>query len=573
MKKITFYLILNSIFFSLCSQEFTRIDGIHPCIDAGYSWGVSWVDFDNDGWPDIYVTNMQEDNCLYRNLGDGTFEKVTNSLTEIFSQSGVFNCRGSSWADYDNDGDVDCFLATGTESELTKNYFFINNGDGSFSIDTISIFTNDELNSVGAAWIDYDVDGDLDLHVINHDTWPTSGVGEAVIYNNENNSFSKITDLPICSEVKDCNHSSWADFDNDGLFDLFTPSHTTNNRLFKNEGNGSFELLNNSIVTMNGMGTACGSWGDYDNDGDMDLYVPKLLEGPCFYRNNNGEFEKIEDMIITNDGFGIGASSWFDCDNDGDLDLLVTRWNYYNDVNNTLFLNEDGNFTKETNSIVVTDETQNNGFALCDYDKDGDLDMYLCQFTSDIPLPNILYRNETSGNHWVILKCVGVNSNKAAIGTTVRVKAVIDGEPVWQMRQITNMHSGGGQNALDLHFGLKDASVIDSIIVVWPSGLNEYYINVFADDYYTITEGGGIVHVSEYPQNIQKVYPNPSNGIIKIRMAKQLPIKIYQISGKCIFEKNYFPNEKLDLSGFEKGIYILEIIDIEYNHQQKIIIN
>ncbi|MCB0287128.1 MAG: CRTAC1 family protein, partial [Calditrichaeota bacterium] len=172
------------------------------------------------------------------------------------------------------------------------------------------------------------------------------------------------------------------------------------------------------------------------------------------------------------------GSSWGDIDNDGDLDLFVANGWAKTGLNNQLFRNllaETGTATFEeiSGDPVVQDGGWSYGSSFADYDSDGDLDLFVAKWLNSKDENNALFRNDLANeNNWLIVNCVGTTSNRSAIGATVRVKAKINGKSVWQMRQISGQDSYCGQN-LQLHFGLGNAQSVDSLIVNWPSGVTQ----------------------------------------------------------------------------------------------------
>ncbi|MCP4704521.1 MAG: hypothetical protein GY865_07915, partial [candidate division Zixibacteria bacterium] len=171
-----------------------------------------------------------------------------------------------------------------------------------------------------------------------------------------------------------------------------------------------------------------------------------------------------------------------DFDNDGDLDLFITS----NPLNFLWLNNNDGTFIKVASGDIVTDTAWSHGAACSDYDHDGDLDIYVANWSDD---NNFLYQNIGNTNNWLNIKCVGIISNKSAIGSKVRLKAVINDSPTWLLREISTQTGCWGQNSLDVHFGLGDATIIDSIKIEWPSGqITDILTDVTPNQFITITE-------------------------------------------------------------------------------------
>ena len=223
----------------------------------------------------------------------------------------------------------------------------------------------------------------------------------------------------------------------------------------------------------------------------MDLFVANYENQNNFlYRNNgDGTFTKITTGDIVTDGGQSVGSGWGDYDNDGDLDLFVTnRWG----EDNFLYSNNgDGTFTKVTTGNIVTDGSYSGGGSWGDYDNDGDLDLFVANGGGSSQ-NNFLYANNGNSNRWINIKCVGTVSNTSAIGVKVRVKATINGTPVWQMREISGQTGYGSQNSLNAEFGLGDAAIIDSVKIEWPSGMVQVLTDVAVNQFLEVVESVGV---------------------------------------------------------------------------------
>jgi hypothetical protein len=492
----------------LFGQIFTRIETGSIVSDGGDSFSSSWGDYDNDGYLDLFVANCAgEINFLYRNTGNSSFVKIT---VGTIVNEGVSSHSGS-WGDYDNDGDLDLFVAN-----HGNNFLYANMGDGQLSKITISEIVNEDWASNGGSWTDYDSDGYLDLFV-------SDQFGDNDLFrNNGDGAFSKITTGSVVSDGGHSITGSWADYDNDGDLDLFVANLSSSNFLYQNTGNGSFIRITNGDLANDGGGSIGGSWGDYDNDGDLDLFVTNSLTHNFLYQNNgDGTFMKITAGDIVQDDSDSRGSAWGDYDNDGDLDLFVAN----SGTQNFLYQNNgDGTFSRITEGAVVTDRQVSRGCSWGDYDNDGDLDLFVSNREGQ---NNALYRNNGNDNNWINIKCIGAISNRSAIGTKIRVKGTILGASVWQMRKISGQTGAHSQNSLNAEFGLGDAAFIDSVRIEWPSGIIEVLSQVPVNQFLTIVEESGPTSVaideSQIPQNysLSQNYPNPFNPETKIQF--QLP--------------------------------------------------
>ncbi|MEZ4690709.1 MAG: ASPIC/UnbV domain-containing protein, partial [Ignavibacteria bacterium] len=307
-------------------------------------------------------------------------------------------------------------------------------------------------------------------------------------------------------------------------------------------------------LTSNGGESWSSSWGDYDNDGDLDVVVSNYGNQKNFLYRNDGNFTftKITDGPVANESGYNAVTGWGDYDNDGDLDLFISQAyvppGFTQKLVNKLFKNmliETGSasFVKVTDGILVNDSGYTYGFAWGDYDNDGDLDIATAN-TFGENQRNGLYKNELSnGNKWINIKCKGTVTNSSAIGTKVRVKANINGNDVWQMQEIDGQSGYCGQNLI-LHFGFGNAAVIDSIKVEWQSGTDQVFTNVPVNQNVNITENGTIISIYENNSiqkktfNLYQNYPNPFNPTTKIdyilKNKTNVSMKIFDAKGSLI---------------------------------------
>ena len=261
-----------------------------------------------------------------------------------------------------------------------------------------------------------------------------------------------------------------------------------------------------------------------------------------FSNDGRGNFTSVTSAV--NESGNSFGSQWGDMDNDGDLDLIVTNAFRTSQWKNYVFLNDgSGGFTKVTTGSLVEDLGWNYGVALGDYDKDGDLDIAMagCYSASDY---NRLYRNETQGNKWIEIKLTGVTTNKSAIGSKVRIKATINGRSVWQLRDISAQTGYCGQNQLDAHFGLGNATTIDSVVVEWLSGRIDKFANIIPNRFYQITEGSNLATAINEPKEAPSVIaafsasPNPAKDIVNVQIEllqlEAIDVSLYDMSGKMI---------------------------------------
>ncbi len=502
--------------------------------------GVCWLDFDRDGWQDLYFVQSgplprsprpagSKHSRLFRNQGDGTFVDVTDAAG-VGNASGYGN--GCTAGDYDNDGDEDLYVTNFGPSVLYRN-----NGDGTFTDVADGAGVKDGLYASSAAWADYDNDGRLDLFVANYVDFTMDdekfcgdvrqnrrsychpdaygGLPDVLYHNEGNGSFKEVA---RASGIWDPNGKGlgviWLDYNNDGYQDLYVANDATPNPLYRNVGNGRFTdvtLLAGVCCSedgkpQSGMGVDA---GDLDGDGWQDLFVTNLSnETNEFYRNLGGKGPFSIDTYPAGLGeVSLLMSGWgtdmFDYDNDGDLDIVVTNGHPMDDI----ALDSDIITTAERPFLFENDghgkfadigrgrgayfggTDVGRGLATADYDNDGDLDFVVAANNHRATL----LRNDggNAAGHWITLRLEGVRCNRDAIGARVTVRASGRSQ-VFDARSASSYLS---QNDMRLHVGLGGSAQVDSIEIRWPEKAKkvEKVGPVAADQFLVIREGSGIV--------------------------------------------------------------------------------
>jgi len=502
------------------------------------SGGVALFDYDNDGDLDIYLVNSltvdlvktkgKTKSQLYRNLGGGKF-------TEVAEKAGVSDIgwgMGVAVGDYNNDGFEDLYVTC-----LGPDYLFKNNGDGTFTNVTAKAGVSDPRWSTGASFFDYDRDGDLDLFVSNYVDFDVNnlpefgqgkscqyksiavqcgprglkGAGDSLYRNNGNGTFTEVSKAAGVSDPDGYYGLGviTSDFDEDGLIDIFVANDSTPNFHYRNKGDGTFEEIGFVAGTgVNENGSEQGSMGvtvgDYDHDGKLDLFVTNFADEYNTLYHNNGKNSftdlsyaaKVAAVSLPYVGWG---TKFFDYNNDGWVDLFVANGHVYPQLpgyRQRRLLhrnNRDGTFSEVSADFgaVLTEDRVSRGVAFGDIDNDGDIDLII----ADLDGPPQLLRND-GGNtdNSILIKTVGVKSNRSGIGARV---TVVSGD----LTQVDEVRSGDSyisQSDLRLHFGLQKRTKVDSIEVHWPSGVVDKVSSVGVNRIVTIKEGQGNVGEKEF---------------------------------------------------------------------------
>ena len=580
MRSVYLLFLLIVLTVSINAQIFTKITDGDPVNDGGDSRAVNWIDYDNDGDLDLYVTNgpqTGENNFLYKNNGDGTFNKITS---DVIANDGKAS-DGSTWGDYDNDGDIDLFVANWWGH---NNLLYSNNGDGTFTFESTQPPSIGATYSETGSWGDFDNDGFVDLYVCN-----SAGTRRNQLFlNNGDGTFIGITSGLAVTDQEYSRNADWIDFDNDGILDLYvTNEENENNSLYKGNGDGSFTKITGLNIVSDAGSSTSSNCEDIDNDGDFDLFVANYSNQNNFLYINNGDgtFEKVTGENVVTDGGSSFGSSFGDVDNDGDLDFVVTNaFVSANQVNFFYLNNGDGTFIRDT-GIVSTETGWSYGAAFGDYDDDGYLDLFVAkcyQATEN----NSLFKNNGGSNNWLKMDLTGINTNHSAIGAVIKLKAEISGEPIWQMRRVAGQNGYCGQ-ILQVHFGLGDASSADSIIIEWPSGIQQVLMDqnsnqrlIIIEDTTTtsVEEGNSLIDDYKLLQN----YPNPFNPVTQIdfilKEGSEIKLSVFNHLGELIMNlyegykdagRHSIEFNRVDLSS---GIYLYKLKAADFIQTKKMLL-
>jgi hypothetical protein len=534
-------LVLVSHATQVHGQTFTPVASPAIAGHVAFSTGATWVDFDGDGDLDLYVTTGfvgDVSNVLYRNDA-GSFVRVTG--VPVVQDAADTAC--STWADYDNDGDVDCFISNLVN---TGGMLYTNGGGGALTLATGSALTSTSLKGTGCAWGDYDNDGHVDLIVAALIGQGNIVTGNRLFHNQGDGTFAEVTGVHPVIVADSHHHPTWSDYDGDGDLDLFfatgAAGATKLDRLYRNQlqetGTASFTPITTGIIATEPRDSQTLTWVDYDNDGDLDLYtINYSTVANQLYRHDGANFTKVTTAgpIVTELGSGHGAV-WGDYDNDGDQDVFVVR-----DLNgfDRYYRNEgNGTFVRISTGPLVTQPLSGYGAAAADYDQDGDLDLFVP--TARNEAASILFRNDlAAGNHWLVVKARGTTANRSAIGAKVRVHASIGGTGRWQMRETLAGTSFGGHNALEAHFGVGDAAVVDTLRIEWPGGGVDQLVAVAVDSRIEVIQGQATLGVAPPATSLQPSFtlmPNPARGVgaaaFRLEAAGRVTLELFDPTGR-----------------------------------------
>jgi len=458
--------------------------------------GVAVFDLDNDGWDDIYLTGGQNRDKLYRNNGDATFSEI--GVEAGIGITAAVMTNGVVTADIDNDGFRDILVLTELGEE---NLFFHNNGNATFTrlVGVFDVVTTQR--AISASFGDVNKDGLLDIYVVNYihtpqviygDDFEVTGFAhqcdpDLLFINNGDLTFTESSGQ-YGLEQNGCGlAATFTDFDDDGDADIFVINDFGEwilpNYLFENQSpDAAFEDVSVSMgvdARMYGMGIAI---GDYDRDGDLDYYTTNI--GPNYLFRNDGQLftEVGETSGVENDSLnGLNTTSWgcffFDFDNDGWQDLFVTNGeipaatfiaNIEYDPDKLFRNNGDGTFVDVTNAVGLGSVQRGRGTAFGDFNNDGLLDIVVNNVANvQEGASALLYMNNTvNTNHWLKVRARGVQSNRDGIGSRIRI--VADG--IVQILEVDGGSSHASQSTTVAHFGIGNATVVDSVVVTFPSG-------------------------------------------------------------------------------------------------------
>ncbi len=493
--------------------------------------GLAWGDYDNDGDPDLFLVNFSGSilaaipddqagrSALYRNDGQGHFEDVSAPAGVDRASFGLAAC----WGDYDNDTDLDLYV-----TNYGPNILYRNNGDGSFTDITEQTNVGDDRFSGGCNWGDFNNDGHIDLYVSNYvaftyrDTDVTQRsrqygsetpytlnpssyppAGNRLYKSNGDGTFSEVAQAAGVANTQGRSlGATWFDFDSDGWIDLYVANDVSANGVFRNRGDGTFDDIGASSLTADYRGAMGLAVGDYEHDGDQDLFVTHwIAQENAFFENMTSERmldatgnERLF-FMDTAEMVGLGqislrmvgwATGLADFDNDGYLDLWVVNGHTLERSEDHTRLQpqtmqlfqhrpEEGFFeTGQLAGPAFTEPVVGRGGAHADFDGDGKVDIAVMVHSGQ---PLLLRNTSPATGHWLVVRLRQRDSNTQALGSRVSVRT----GNLTQTAQVGTEGSYLSQAHSDLHFGLGAATQIDELTIHWPDGTVEKRVDLKPD--------------------------------------------------------------------------------------------
>jgi tetratricopeptide (TPR) repeat protein len=482
--------------------------------------GSVFDDFNGDALPDLFIASLDTDRgpSLFINGGDGTFEDRSDGagLADQVYASNVVH------ADFDNDGDLDVVLLRGAGERPMRLSLLANDGDGRFKDVTLAARLGEPIAAGAAAWGDYDNDGWVDLFVcgeyrtrtFDREAAEPDPRNRCRLYRNEGSgTFRDVAAAAGVVNERCARGAAWGDYDDDGRLDLYVANENGGGRLYHNEGAARFRDVASSLdVTGPRSGHSCWFW-DLDNDGWLDLFVAESQTGfaqtvafaagfpaepvshPFVYRNlGNGGFREISRDVGLARPIPVLGANFGDFDNDGFLDLYAgTGWRGCSGLfPNTMFRNIEGRrFEDVTMSTHTGQLEQGQGISFADFDDDGDLDLFV-EAGGLVPgdrSRNLLFRNTGHDRHWLKVRLIGTRTNRAGLGARIRVAVESkDGRRRSIVRTVGSSSSSGGNSLVQL-IGLSDSRRVAELQVRWPtSGKTQIFRDLVADQAIQLTE-------------------------------------------------------------------------------------
>jgi len=533
------------------------------------SGGISFCDFNGDGWDDLTLATKAGDSIAFFQNNNGIFTAIDALIPDETFQGQIL------WVDYDNDGDKDLFMT----SINARNRLYRNEGNLTLvDVTTQAGLTSEQFMTYGACFGDYDRDGWLDLYLSKR-TGVSSENTNLLYKNRADGTFVEVAlmagardsaKIPFCSAFMDYNNDLWPD--------LYTANdRSTGNTLLRNNQDGTFtdiSLNSQTNIKMNGMSVTV---GDYNRDGRSDIYVTNTEVGNVLLRNEgNDQFTEVAaEAGVAFYSIGWGAL-FLDADNNGWQDLYVSGAKEGTVFTSSAFYynSEDGSFAQPDVGFVG-DTVRSYSNALGDYNRDGKADIMVI---NGKPYSSQLWSNQTqTENGWISIQLEGVLSNRDAIGSNIVV--YVEGHA---QNHFTQCGTGFlGQNSQRILFGLGSKNEADSIIIEWPTGHVDRLYAIPSESELQIVEGsstGGEIQVSPSVQLVSNnrsrvtpafpfsLYPNPAQDYLTLSMEGQTSARIHSIQLLNVTGQiqpfngaDQEQTQLIDISQLQPGVYWLQV--------------
>lgn len=529
--------------------------------------GISFCDFNSDGWDDITIATQSGDPLkIYKNNGDGTF-----SLETTLDPGNNTQQKQVIWVDVDNDGDKDLYIA----SDASGSRLYRNDLTGLVDITVSAGLPTSIMDTYGASWGDYNNDGYLDVFLCNRgESTPRRNF---LYKNNGDGTFSDVSDaagISTGSHLSFC--SAFFDYNNDGWQDIYMANDKTNttNILYRNNGDGTFTDVSAASGTNLAIDAMSVTIADFDRDSWFDIYVTNGIPGNYLLRNNG-------DGTFTNIAFEAGTmfesiawgSVFLDAENNGDLDLYVSGSldGAIPSLMSAAFYTNNGNgtFSIESSSGFENDTSESYANAIGDTDNDGFPEIIVNNSGNE----NIfLWKNETiNTNNWLKVNLEGVVSNKQGVGATIELRS----EGVSQYRYTVCGEGYIAQNSGTEFFGIGGNASIDYVKITWLGGAQDILYNITPNQTLNILEGSSPLSTEEFQINNEiQVYPNPSNGEIWVKFSENMTYDyiIFDSKGTQIKNGQIHQQKHIDISTLSSGYYTLKILSKKGVFNKKIML-
>ena len=543
------------------SNEASNIGIEAICGNSLYGSGITFFDYDNDGWDDITIASAHGDPIrFFKNINGNFVEQTLNIAPNNWRNKQV------NWVDIDNDGDNDLFVTSDTHS----NRLYENLGNMVMQDITVSSgMLTDVLVTYGASWGDYNKDGFLDVFISNRST----SIPNVLYKNNGDNTFTitnSTAGIINTGMLSFC--SAFFDYNNDGHQDIYVANDKieNSNTLYKNNGDGTFtdvSAISGAGISIDAMSVTI---GDYNADGWMDIYITNDIPGNVFLKNNgDGTFTDIaQSNGTTFNSVGWGAV-FLDAENDADLDLYVSGehdGSVPGYLSSALYQNDNNDEFNIINSAMPGDLAISYSNAIGDTDNDGYPEIAVNHINHD----NIfLWKNSTPHtNNWLKVKLEGTESNRSGIGSLIEIS--LNGTK--QFRYTLCGEGYLSQNSASEFFGLGGATSIDYVKVKWLSGVEDIIYNLDVNEQINIVEGSSL-SINNNKLALMKIHPNPVKHTLTIS-AENIIVNVSvfnSIGQEILIIKPGTISRSINMSPLMNGIYFLKVTTENYSKTFKVI--